>query len=415
MNNHIEQIFSKRTRDAYVATRVFDTPFWGIFNLLAVILYKDLHATPFQLAAVIAIKPLVSLLSLYWSSANKERSRLVSGIMWARIIAYLPFFFFPFVDNVWFFIFSFGLYMMLAVGTVPAWMEILKLNIPNKSRQKVFSYTQAFGYLGGGLLPFAIGGMLDGYFQAWRWLFPLAASIGLISLFFQRRIILPSGQLDSETQKAPHFTNVLGQLLHPWKVSWELVTKRQDFRLFQIGSMIIGCGLMIIQPVLPVFFVDVLNLSYTELAVALTLCKGIGFGAASPLWANYMQRMDLFRFSSCIAVLGLLFPLCMFLANWHIACLYLGYLCYGIMQSGNELIWNMSGPQFAQEKDSSIYTSVNVVAVGLRGCFVPALGSFICAAAGPATVMFFSGFLCLAAAARFFSYSKRFVPNIASS
>lgn len=40
--------FQKRTRMAYVATRLLDTPFWAIYNMLPVILYKDLHATPYS-------------------------------------------------------------------------------------------------------------------------------------------------------------------------------------------------------------------------------------------------------------------------------------------------------------------------------------------------------------------------------
>jgi hypothetical protein len=38
-------LFNVRTRAAYIWTRVLDTPFWGLFNLLPFILYKDLHAT----------------------------------------------------------------------------------------------------------------------------------------------------------------------------------------------------------------------------------------------------------------------------------------------------------------------------------------------------------------------------------
>lgn len=400
----IGEDFTRRTRLAYVATRVLDTPFWAVYNMLPVIIYKELHATPFQLAAMIALRPLVSLLSMYWSAAiNKRRDRLISNIVLARGLGYVPFFFFPFVNNPWFFILSFGLYIMLAVGIVPAWMELLKLNIPKNNRERVFSYTQAFGYMGGGLLPFALGWLLDGYFQAWRWVFPAAAALALQAYFFQRRILVPP--LSAITAASAEESSVPSQqkrltllLLAPWKNAWELITRHREFRWFQIGSMIVGSGLMIIQPALPIFLVDALHLSYTELAIALTLSKGIGFGAAAPFWSHWINRMDIFRLSASIAALGCLFPLCLVLAYWHIAWLYFGYLSYGVMQSGNELIWNMSGPLFAKdEEDSSVYTSVNVVAIGLRGCFIPAVGSAICAALGTPIVFLVSTLLCLCA------------------
>lgn len=401
----MHESYLKRTRTAYVATRVLDTPFWAIYNMLPVIIYKDLDATPFQLAVIIALKPLVSLLSMYWSSSvNSRPDRLISNIVVARILGYLPFFFFPFMSNPWYFIAAFGFYMMLAVGIVPAWMEILKLNIPKQTREKVFSYTQAFGYMGGGLLPFALGFLLDGYFQSWRWLFPLASALALLSFFFQRRLIIPHTE--------PVQTHPQGLFLKPWKTAWKLLVERPDFRKFQIGSMIVGCGLMIIQPALPIYFVDNLHLTYTEIALAITLCKGIAFAVASPFWSKWMQKVDIYSLSSWIAGLGFLFPACLYLSQWELSWLWCGYFCYGIMQSGNELIWNMSGPMFAGDKDSSSYTSVNLLAVGLRGCIIPFLGSLCCALFGAPTVMFLSGLICVSAVFPLQSYHKQLKATI---
>lgn len=397
-------LFLKRTRLAYVATRVLDTPFWAIYNMLPVILYKDLHATPIQLAAIITLRPLVSLLSMYWSAAiNERRDRLVSNIIWARWLGYFPFFFFPFIDNPWFFIASFGFYMMLTVGIVPAWMEVLKLNIPASSRGRIFSYAQAFGYMGGGILPLILGWALDGYFQAWRWIFPLTALLGLSASIFQWRILIP---LDSMKRGMTSSLTFMQQVTQPWKNAWNLIQSRPDFRYFQIGFMLSGCGLMVMQPALPVFFVDILNLSYTELAIALTLCKGIGFAFASPWWSKWLNRLDIYRLSGWIAGLACLFPLCLILAKFHLFWLYVAYLGYGIMQSGNELTWNMSGPIFSKEEDSSVFTSLNVVAVGLRGAVIPAIGSFLCAFSGSSSVMILGGFFCLLATMRLLSYSQ---------
>lgn len=405
-DNSNPDLFSKRTRYAYVLTRILDTPFWAIYNMLPFILYKDLHATPFQIAVMIALKPLVSLLSMYWSAAvNKRRDRLISNIIWARFLGYIPFLAFPFISNIWFFICAFGLYMMLAVGIVPAWMEVLKLNIPSKSREKVFSYTQAFGYMGGGLLPFVIGWVLDGYFQAWRWIFPLCTLVALTALYFQKRILIPP-TMDAEPERELKPLSFFDEILKPWKNAKDLLLRRPDFKHYQIGFMIFGSGLMIMQPALPIYFVDILNLSYTELAIALTFCKGIGFAVASPLWSRLIHQADIYRFCSWVAGLACLFPLCLMLAKVQLFWLYAGYLGYGIMQSGNELNWNMSGPIFAKNDDSSAYSSLNIIAVGIRGAIVPLIGSLLCTAANSFVVMLMGGAICLYASKRFFSYSK---------
>lgn len=401
MQNYLDSThFMIRTRNAYIWTRVLDTPFWGLFNLLPFILYKDLHATPFQLALMITLKPLVSIFSSYWSSrVHQVPERLVSNIISARWIAYLPFMAFPFIHSSWYLIACFGLFMFLQVGIMPAWMELLKQNMPSQKRDKVFSYTQAFGYLGGGLLPFAIGWILDGWLEAWRLMFPLAALLGLSAHIWQCRILVrPS----AHSQLVPE-----NPFLQPWKSAWEVLRDHPNFARFQFAFMLLGSGLMIIQPALPVYFVDRLHLSYTEMGVAITLCKGIGFALSSPVWARLMQKMNFFLFGAIIASIAALFPILLTAAQDHMIWLYLAYLAYGLMQAGNELSWNLSGPIFAKQNDSSPFSSVNVIAVGVRGIFIPSLGAFLLTQFGSPKVMLISTFLCVLATARMGLYTRK--------
>lgn len=395
-----EDSYMTRTCRAYIWTRVLDTPFWGLYNLLPFILYKDLHATPSQLAMIITLRPLVSILSSYWSHvANKSERGLPASIIAGRWIAYIPFFAFPFIHSAWYVIVCFGLFMFLQVGMMPAWMELLKQNVPKNTREKVFSYTQAFGYLGGGLLPFAIGWILDEWIGAWRWMFVIAAAISLCACLWQHAIRVRMAPPKTENSDSH-------PLLQPWKSAWQLLKRRPDFAKFQVGFMIIGSALMIIQPALPVFFVDRLSLSYTEMGVAITLCKGISFAFSSPLWVKWIQKVNLFRFGAIIAALAALFPFLLLAAQEHIIWLYLAYLMYGLMQSGNEMSWNLSGPIFARHEDSSPFSSVNVIAVGIRGMFIPSLGGLLLAEFGAPAVVVLSGVLCLLAAGRMALYAR---------
>lgn len=52
-------------------------------------------------------------------------------------------------------------------------------------------------------------------------------------------------------------------------------------------------------------------------------------------------------------------------AQYHVIMLYVAYGLYGVMQAGSELGWHMSGPCFAQEKDSTVFSSTNVLMVGI--------------------------------------------------
>lgn len=393
----ISDIYSDKTRCAYMWTRVLNIPFWALYSILPFILYKDLHATAWQVACIISLKPIVSLFSLYWSSLVKLRSdRLISNVVWAEILGHLPFFFAPWANNPWFFIVASGTYMLFHRGVNPAWMEILKINVPEQSRKTIFAYASSVYHIGGAILPLGMGWLLDDYFQAWRWLFPLTSLISLLAIFFQ--VTLPIRQQAlGHLSVPPSFCSLWNRFKKPWYEAWELLRQRPDFFRFQIGFMLGGGGLMLWQPILPIFFVDTLHLSYKELTIALTLCKGIGYTLAMPFWTRGMGKMDIFVFSAVVTAVAALFPLCLLAAQWHIVWLYGAYLLYGLMQSGSELSWNLSGPIFAKQEDSSTYSGVNVVSIGLRGCIAPPLGSLLCNSFGALPVLMMGGCCCLLA------------------
>lgn len=395
-------LFGNRTKTVFLWSRLLNTPFWTIYNMLFIILYKEFGATPLQITLTIAIKPIASLFSSYWGALiYRKPSKLVTNLVLANILKYIPFLFFPFSTNIWFFIASFGFYMIFVRGTIPAWMEIIKLNIQGKAREHVFAAGSVVDYLGSAVLPIALGWILDDYAGSWRWIFFGAASIGIISTALLWT--LPVQQDDTPPKKRSSFKNTI---VRPWKESWNLLKERPDFKKFQMGFMLGGSALMMMMTILPMFFVDVLHLSYTKIALAIAVCKGIGFIISSPLWVKFFHKVNIFRFCSWVTLTAAFFPLILMLGYFQVGALYISYLVYGIMQAGSELSWNLSGPHFAGDEDSTPYSGTNVLAVGLRGCVAPFLGTLIYDATNSLTVMVVAFFLCLMAAERLYAFSK---------
>jgi predicted MFS family arabinose efflux permease len=236
---------------------------------------------------------------------------------------------------------------------------------------------------------------MDEYHEVWRWIFPITALISLSTIWLQLRIPISSDTPVERAKPEP----VVNHILKPWKEAITLLRERSDYALYQIGFMIAGFGVMLWQPALPVFFMDTLNLSYTELATAIALCKGVGYVIASPLWANLFNRSTIFRFYGTVSFLFCLFPLLLILAPTQLLWLYVAYILYGVTQSASEMSWSLSGPAFAQDQeDSSVYSSINVLSVGLRGCIAPPLGSYLLAFGGSKLDMLLGSFLCFIAA-----------------
>lgn len=403
MANHKEAQSSddrlwRLTRAAFLWTRILGTPFFCLISMLTFILYKDLHISPLQITLIVALKPMSSLLAPYWSQAIYQRpEHIKSNLVWANIFRYLPFLLIPWIQSTWYIIASFGVYMMLHRAVVPAWMEMVKRNLPESARHHMVGHGSTIDYCGNAVMMLTIGFIMDSYQQAWLWLFPFMALLGLCSTWLLLRLPALTQQTPFPLTEDSPWIKLKHQLVKPWKRSWELIRERPDFTAFQIGFMLGGGGLMIMQPALPEFFVDTLNLSYVEMGLALAVCKGIGVALTSPLWARLFRKINIFYFNSLVTFLAALFPLLLLAAPVHLVLLYVAFILYGVMQAGSEMGWHMSGIIFAHDKDSSAFSGTNVLTVGIRGCVLPALGGIILTLTNSVSVMILGGLLCLAA------------------
>lgn len=407
--------FFYKTRRAVIGSSILLEPLLTIYSLLAFIMRKDLHATAFQISVLMMLKPVVSIFSLYWSHAiNDRRDKLLSNVFWAGVLGRAPFLFFPFVENIWLIIACAAFHMMMYRGAGPAWMEILKLNLPSEERGRIFSLGAVLGYIEGIVLAIGMGLLLDYDSRLWRWIFPASALLGIMGVFLQ-------SQVPIDLEKAPvvyrprdklgflEGASIWRKIAAPWKDSLNLMFRRPDFFRFQMGFMLCGFGIMLVQPVLPILFSDILHLSYTEMMLSLSVCKGIGYALSSSIWAQMINKINIYRVSSIIfLILGLYISL-LICSTLHVSMIYAAYLCYGVVLAGNHLSWNLSGPIFAKEEDSSIFSSVNVVTVGLRGCVAPPLGGFLSVFMGPIAVLGIGFFLFLYSGIQMFFWGRSFI------
>jgi hypothetical protein len=401
----------RRTQLAFIAMRLLGTPCWCLLNMLVFILYKKFHVTPLQIAILIALKPASSLLSPYWSQAIYQRpDKLMSNLLGANFLRHLPFLWIPWINSPWYIIFAFGVYMTLTRATIPTWMEIFKHHLPDSKREKMVGYWSTIDFCGMALFSLALGFLLDSYPQMWKWLFSLTAALGIFSNafltgdFFQN-ISVPLPKMTKSF--LAEGTKIKENLFKPWKRVAQLLFNHKDFAIFQMGFMLAGGGLMIMQPALPKIFVDNLHLSFTEMGLAIAFCKATGVALTNPLWTRLFRRINIFSFSALVTFFAAVFPFLLLATHWDLKFLYLAYLFYGVMQSGSEMSWHMSGLIFAREKDSSLFSMTNVLTVGIRGCIIPILGSLLLPYTQPLGIILLGALLCCLASCHFFFYTRR--------
>lgn len=384
----------KKTRFALFTSSLLNEPLTLLYVWLPFILRKDLGASAFQIALFMMLRPAMSLISFYWSAAiEKKRGKLRSNLVISGLLARIPFLLCFFVDNVWFLLLAAAIHMLFLKGGLPAWMEILKLNLPSEKRERLFSLSSTLGYIEGILLAFCIGTYLDSGNGTWKLFCLLSSLFGLIAVFVQWRL-----PIRNETQRQKNTSDTSHPILKPWKHSLELMKARPDFALFQWVFMIGGFGIMLVTAALPLFFVDSLQLSHTNFATARSICMGLGFALTSSYWARALSRFTMPRLTAFICLGFALFPLLLVFASYNLLWLYGAYIVYGITQGGSHIIWHLSGPLFAKNEDSSQYSGVNVCMVGVRGLIAPLAGNTLCCYIGPEKVLILGACICLSGA-----------------
>lgn len=279
-------------------------------------------------------------------------------------------------------------------------MEILKRNISKTPREYAFALYYGLSVLEGIAIGLALTQILEISNNNWRIVFLICSLISLSSVFLQLQIKV------AEEKEAMPSSPKKNFLIHPIKESFQLLKMRKDFAIFQWGFMIGGFALMLISPVRSIFIADLLPVSIADVTLARCVFVGLGMAGSSLIWRKALELFGIQKLIVWILLGFGLFPLILLLAITHISWFYLAHLFYGIVQGGSHLIWHLSGTIFAGEQNSTPFTTVNVMMIGIRGAIGPVLGGFLCNYLGPMPVLFFGSCIALSGAWVMFRYKN---------
>ncbi len=393
MSSRSKEILNK-TRLAFLWMNIADEPFMALFGLLLFILRKDLNASALQISIFATIKPVISIFSFYWSSnLTKKRHNLLSNMISAWVLARIPFLLIFFMNNVWYIIFSTAVFQLFYRAGIPAQMEIAKKNVYKDQREKLFSYMFVLRFAESILMGIFLGKLLDMHYSIWKYAFFGFSLLSISSYYFQKKI-----PIDTQGYKTDFRYNedLKSKIIGPWKDFFSLMKSRPDFSHFQWCFMIGGFGLMLMVPATAIYYAEILTLSHEDISIARCIWMGVGVIASSFFWQKNISKLPIYKLTSIIIAGFSLFPLFLLFASFNLMWLNVAFLFYGIAQSGSHLLWNLSGTMFSNSnEDSSKYTSVNVLTVGIRGAIAPVMGGFLCTIISPIYVLVLGCSICL--------------------
>lgn len=344
-----------------------------------IIARKALFAQDWQLMLMTMIWPISNFFSIWWGrfyekSCHKSRYFLFAGVFGRLSLVYA----------IWLTMMNEYLVLLALLFSansilIPAQNSIYQKNIHHSRRAKVYGYTISLGMIVSVAVTFVAGRILDLHEEHFRWILVLTGLAGFISSVLLSTIKLQEPLVEVPCVKAKIKLKDLA--LDPIRRTLALMKTNKAFAAFERDFSIYGMGFIMMQPIIPIYMVDKLQLSYTNNFLAKGILSQMGLLILSPVIGKLHDRMHPFRFIAVSFALLMVFPLLFVLSSlWAgesvlaVVIVFIAYTIFGIAMAGVNLSWNMSSIFFAGKEDASMYQSVHVTLTGIRGLIAPVLG-----------------------------------------
>lgn len=380
----------RRTFALHVISNVFMGLSFGILMLQDIILKKSLFATDFMVTIMIFLTSSAFLFSIYGAEIINRSADPARTIIILAVISRFFLFIIPLYESPGFFVFCIAAMSYLDSLIKPYWNAVFKHNYTEKKRSSLYSYASTVHTVILLIVTTILGYLLDIDYQLYKLLFPLAGLFDVLSYSGLARMVkmgerlklYPRGSANNKIS-ARLFKDIL---ILPVRNMLNIFRNNKPFFRFESFFFLYGMAFMIASPAVPIYLVEVLDLSYSPISIA----KGLVFYSATILFTPVMGRLhgtgDPTRFCGFLFLLLLFYPLSMMGIKYVPSLvsfidtdmmLYITYFMFGLLMSGVTLSWNLSTIYYAPHFQEANYQSVHITLTGLRGLFSPFIGYLI--------------------------------------
>jgi len=370
-------------------SQVFNGIAIGIILLQDVILKKTLGGSDFQVMILSLLVSSAFLVSIYGSElVNRSRSRsktiLIIGITAKFFLIILPLF-----DNPVYYILCIAVGAYLDSLLLPTWNIVFKHNYTDENRSKLYSYASSLQTLFVVIVTTITGYFLDLNGNIYKIIFPVAGVFGILVYWSLAKMIsLSMDDYKGRDKVKKYKTHYNFRLIKdiavlPLQNTLRIFRENRAFLRFEAYFFLYGMAFMVISPVIPVFLVDDLKLSYAPISFA----KGLIFHSAliifTPLMGRHHGTGNPTKFCGYVFSILALFPLILVSAKYFAASgliantdiiVYISFFIFGFAMSGVTIAWSLSSIFYAPKSEVSNYQAVHITLTGVRGVFSPALG-----------------------------------------
>ncbi len=388
-SEHLRQT-EKKTFTLHLISQVFNGLAIGTIQLQDVILKKSLGGNDFQIMLLSLLVSSAFMFSVYGTeivnrSAKRSKTIFRIGFICKSFLILIPLF-----NNPVFYIFCISASAYFDSFLLSSWNIVFKHNYTEERRSKLYSYAASVQTVFILISTTLIGRLLDLNNSLYKLFFPVSGVFGIAVYLSLAKMIKFS--LDETEPKEPIYTGRMNLkllkdiIILPVRDMLRLFQENRKFLKFEINFFVYGMAFMITIPVVPIYLVDYLHLSYTPISIA----KGFVFHGAlilfTPLMGKHHGTGNPSKFCGYIFLLLALYPFTLWAANYINATglsfdnsysVYISYFLFGVAMSGVAIAWSLSSIYFAPPAQVANYQSAHITLTGVRGLFMPFLGYLI--------------------------------------
>ncbi len=361
----------------------------GLIILNEFVFVKSLLGSNYQLAVLFQLAVVVFLLLILMNEWLKHVRNKRGMLRYAALLTRLPLmalFFFPRSaeqlggDSIYHFIFLL-IFFIYYLGNTVIWPTInlfLKTSYRHQNFSRLYSYSTTLNKIVMMVTTFFYGWILDIDHYAFVYIFPVAAVLGVLSVFLLSLIPHQAAQMATKTRG--FWKSVKGSALGMVNI---LKTNRAFFD-FEVGFMLYGFGFMTSATLLVLFFEHQLSLNYSSVAFYKNGYNVLAI-VMLPFFGKLMGRIDPRRFAAIsfssmflyvfFLALTQFFPA--YIEFWDIRLYYMLvlYMVFnGVFAATMALTWFIGSAYFCPPEEAGNYQSVHLVLTAVRSLFAPFLG-----------------------------------------
>jgi Na+/melibiose symporter-like transporter len=361
----------------------------GIIALNEFVFVKSLLGSSYQVSVLFQFATLVFLLLVFFNTFLRSIKNKKKLLRITAIVTRLPLlllFFFPRSpeqlggDSMYHYIFLaiFLIYFLANPIVFPSINLFLKNTYRHENFGRFYSYATTANKIVMMATTFAYGYALDADNYIFVYIFPVAAVLGMASIFLLSLIPYK----DEEVAERTH--SIWGGIKQSVKEMAVILIKNIPYRHFQVGFMFYGFGFMSSFTVMILFWEFGLGLNYSSVAF---YRNGYNLLAILmlPYFGRLIGRIDPRQFSvvSFLSMALYLFTLILtqyidgYIVFWgitlyHTMIFYI--LFHGVFAATMTLMWSIGSAYFCTPAEAGIYQSIHLGLTAIRSIFAPIIG-----------------------------------------